>query len=79
MTVSAMHPSQNFEKHSWKHWLSVKFTLAAVVFIGYGFLWEIFINDIAHGNIHREMFYTSTLNSMRQFDDDLLFYKNKYF
>ena len=34
-------------KHSWKHWLSIKFWLVAYAFTWYGFIGQIFIDDIS--------------------------------
>ena len=47
IAVSGTRPLQNFGKHSWKRWLSVKFRLAAYAFIGCGFIEQIYINDIS--------------------------------
>ena len=73
ITVSTTLLLQNFGKHSWKHCLSVKFRLAAYAFIGYDFI-ELMI-FLYRLNIYPEVFYTYTLNSMTQLDDDLLFRK----
>ena len=61
---------QNFRKHSWKHWLSVKFRLTANYLIGCGFIGLVFIN---HFSIYIETFRQrcSTRNSMTHLDDDL--------
>ena len=45
ITVAALRPLQNFGKHSWKQWLSVRF--AAYAFIGYDLIGKICINDIS--------------------------------
>ena len=51
--TSAMHLLENFGKNLWKHWLSVKFRLAAYAFTGYDFIEQIFTNDIS---IHIETY-----------------------
>ena len=47
MTVYTTRPLQNFEKHLWKYWFWVKFSLAAYAFTGYDFIGLIRINDIS--------------------------------
>ena len=74
ITASATLPLQNFEKQSRKQWLSVKFSCLYWIW----FYWTNIYRwcFYTHRHIHWEVFQPSTLKSMTQLGDYLLFYKN---
>ena len=84
IAVSATPQLQNFGKLSWKYWLSgfrLQTQVCRLCFFWRLFYWtniyQWYFN--IHWNIHPEVFYTSTLNSMTHLADDLLFHKIIYF